>query len=83
MRQSPGRVDLGQDGIVRNPILHDAHPDDLMAASEELRERTMALEPRAPILGMWIATVLMSVVAVAAFGTFKFRDEIRAYFGLF
>ena len=70
------------EGVVYNPILHDAHPDDLAAASDELRQRTMTLDPPGRVPAKPFIAILVAFATVAVVCTFKFRGEIRAMLGL-
>ena len=71
-----------REGVVYNPVLHEAHPDDLAAASDELRQRTMSLEPPGSVPAKAFVAILVAVAGAAVVCTFKFRHEIRAMLGL-
>ena len=74
----PGRVTI----IERGPVLHDADPRDLQAAADELRDRTMHLEPDELLPAKKLVFGLIATAALAAVGTVVFRGELRALLGL-
>lgn len=75
--------DAGQTSIIgRNPVLHEADPHDLEAASDELRARTMTLERDDVLPSKKLLLILLGGAAVTAFGTVVFREELKALFGL-
>lgn len=68
--------------IAPNRVLHEVDSRDLEAAADELRHRTMRLEPEEVLPAKWLIGSVVAIAGGIVTATFLFRREIRALLGL-